>query len=284
MLEFKLKYEHNPLLVDRLESLRVRALEFIRGDEEPPQYLINWFTKKIEAFVNIEKVFYHQDIKGKVNSNYVFNVKEYFETVFAKYNINSDSSRNDSKRSLIPRTQKGQARSSESKGSNSPNKIKWARVETSAHKDIKRLELVPNDIDLFSRSVLKDRVKAANRENAYMFESPSDLSIVDTENGAVKKTIHQMPPIQESASAGHLNIKKKIPVRIPIPIHTEFIQIDLDKGTSKPNSHNRTLKISSSTSIGFHSPNQNKYLSASLNPQSATFYQTRKNVSIRKGL
>lgn len=44
-----------------------------------------WFTEVIETYINIEKIFFHQNVKGKANSNFIFNIKEYFRISFPKF-------------------------------------------------------------------------------------------------------------------------------------------------------------------------------------------------------
>ena len=287
MLEFKMKYEYNPILADKLESLRSKALDMIKGNEPPAQYLIDWFTRKIEAFVNIEKMFYHQNIKGKVNSNFVFNIKEYFEKHFA---IDIEGNQKNSKKSLLPRSQISPMRSTDPTGkSYSPNKIKWARLEINSHKDIKRLELIPNDVNIFSddtRHLLKDTSKTyISKEDLDVFRTPSDLSVIDAENGATKKTINQTPVLYGSSSVGTVNIKKKLPIKIPVPIHVEFMEINLEKGTTKGNQKIVTPTALHKTSLGFFSPQQTTLANTNLNrdPRNTTSYKIRKVPFMRKG-
>mmetsp|Transcript_24710 Transcript_24710/g.21881 ORF Transcript_24710/g.21881 Transcript_24710/m.21881 type:complete len:106 (-) Transcript_24710:813-1130(-) len=85
MLEHKRRVEFKPWTKDKIEGVQAKARDILLTREFPIHFIYEWFIEVIEPYINVEKIFFHQNITGKANSNYIFNLREFFRVSLPKF-------------------------------------------------------------------------------------------------------------------------------------------------------------------------------------------------------
>ena len=78
MFEFKLKYEDKPVSEEKIDAVKRKAFNLIKhNDNSMSPQLCEWINSRIRSQLFIEKIYINQDIKGKTDVNFMFNISEY---------------------------------------------------------------------------------------------------------------------------------------------------------------------------------------------------------------
>lgn len=85
LLQLKITYENNPFKAGKFEALQKKAFDILKNNDEIPSFVIDWFIKKSQPLINIEKVYINLNVGGKADSNFTFNVHEHLTYTFPKF-------------------------------------------------------------------------------------------------------------------------------------------------------------------------------------------------------
>jgi len=85
LLQLKITYENNPFKEGKIEALKKKAFDILKNNDEIPSFVINWFIKKAQPIINIEKVYINLNVGGKADSNFTFSLHEHLTYTFPKF-------------------------------------------------------------------------------------------------------------------------------------------------------------------------------------------------------
>ncbi len=88
-----MNHEDNPFKDEKLQTVKHKALELSKTGQGVPSSVIDWLILKVQPNITIEKVYINLAVGGKADSNFSFNLYEYFVHIFPSFSSILESSK-----------------------------------------------------------------------------------------------------------------------------------------------------------------------------------------------
>lgn len=88
ILEFKLKYDDKPISEEKLNAVKNKAANLVRGDDPSVNpFLCEWLNLHVRQQISVEKLYLNPTRKGKSDANFMFNLSEYLKSINSPFYI-----------------------------------------------------------------------------------------------------------------------------------------------------------------------------------------------------
>jgi len=86
IFQFRLKYEDKPVSESKVNGVKAKALNIVKGlDQSSSPHLSQWLCHTIRPEIYVEKFYINQNIKGRIDVNFMFNFPEYLKSTSSKF-------------------------------------------------------------------------------------------------------------------------------------------------------------------------------------------------------